>query len=71
MEKIYRREDGSRVKVVVNPWIDYNDVKYRLDVYTSQPRKRTYINVEDTNDFTWRRLSMEDRRKHTFEKQLD
>lgn len=71
MEKIYRRDNGSRVKVVVHPWMDFNKMVYRVDVYTAAPRKRTYLNVEDSNDFRWRRLSMEDRRKDTFNKQME
>ncbi len=63
-EKTFRRDDGSRVKVEVRLEIEYG----RKPVFTywagaCQPRKRTFISATNHDDYSWRRLSREDRDK--------
>lgn len=71
MEKIYRRDNGLRIKVIVNVSLYRGEMHYRVDVYTAQPKKRTYLNVQNTDDYSYRSLSMDDRRTSTFQKQLE
>jgi len=62
-EKILRRDDGLRVKVI-SKLIQYsNKAEYKQYVLVCQKRKRTWISPTDTNNYTYRRLSMEDREK--------
>jgi hypothetical protein len=64
MEKIYKKEDGSKVKLIVdfNFSFNRNNSTYRINVYLCAPNKRKYIKV-DSDDWEYRNLSMEDRRK--------
>lgn len=64
LEKIFKREDGSKVKLVVAFFTtNYSSepVKYRVNVYKCAPNKRIYYAVTDTNDYEWRKLSMVER----------
>lgn len=67
MEKIFKREDGSRIKLCVRilygQWTD-------IDVYIAQPKKKKFIDVHNANDYTYRALNMEERRRSRLECQL-
>jgi len=71
METVIRREDGSRVKIKAYFHAEYRDIEYRCDVYTCEPKKRTWKNVYDSNCYKYRCLSMEDRKKYVAEKELE
>lgn len=65
-EKIFSRPDGSRVKIVASlslGGIFKDPIKWDYFVLTCEPRKRTWRASVDTDDYGYRRLSMEDRRK--------
>jgi hypothetical protein len=69
-EKIFVRESGAKVKITVWLTVDYRDTTWRVDVETCQPKKRTWVNVYSTDDYSFRKLSPEDRRKFIEEKQM-
>lgn len=72
-EKTIRREDGSRVKIMVSVFLDsYNSSEPRYDFETSkcEKGKRTFIYPHLTDDYKWRSLNMSDRRKYQQEKYL-
>lgn len=62
-EKILKREDGSKVKIVVKYSCDYitNGPSWQVDVYLCAPRKRTWELVVDENKYSFRALNKNDR----------
>lgn len=63
-EKIIKREDGSRVKIVVDVVaISHRDIEFRSYVLTCEKGKRTWRGTYDSNLHSYRKLSMEDRRE--------
>ncbi len=72
-EKELLREDKSRVLITVRTWMDgFGDsaLKYDVSVATKQPRKRTWIHLNFSDNYTFRALSMEDRKKFMYNEQL-
>lgn len=69
-EKQYKREDGSKVRLSVSICIDFRDVYRNIDVMVCPAGKRTFYNVHSTDDYSWRKLNTEDRKKAILEKQL-
>src|SRR5690606_32328719 len=61
LEKIYKREDGSKAKVIASFYADFRDSKWSFEVEYCEPRKRTWKSPVDNNGYEYRRLSMEDR----------
>lgn len=73
-EKIIKREDGSKVKISISFYSDSfrpESDKYRVAVQTCAKRKRTWINVTNSDDYSYRCLSMDERSKFAKEKQLE
>jgi len=63
-EKIIKREDGSRVKIVVDVVaISHRDIEFRSYVLFCEKGKRTWRGTYDANLHSYRKLSMEDRRE--------
>lgn len=62
-EKIFKRQDGLKVKVMVTLRLDRGGIDWSVDAATCRPPKRTWTNVVDTNDYSYRKLSMEERRQ--------
>lgn len=62
-EKIIKRDDGSRVMLVVEFNADYRGVMWRVDVRRSAPGKRKFFDVVDTNDFDYRLQSFPEGRE--------
>lgn len=62
-EKTLKREDGSKVNISVSFYSDNfsNHVRYSVSVSVCEPKKRTFKYVNDTDNFTWRRLSQPER----------
>ncbi len=57
-----RRVDGTRVKITAQLYIEISGgVKYSFSVFTRAPRKRTWVNAVNHDDYTWRRLSHAER----------
>ena len=73
-EKIIRKDDGSRVKIVVSVSTDIwrgSDVDYTISVEICEPKKRTFKAVVDCNTYAYRGLSLEDRRQYCLEKNIE
>lgn len=72
-EKIYKRQDGSKVKVIAEFSVDAyrNNHSWGFSVEFCEPNKRTWRSPVDTDNYMWRKLSMEDRRKDNVRKFLE
>lgn len=65
-EKIFKRVDGSKVKLIVKlilEWTDYSAADWKFACFHCAQRKRTWVDVVNTDSYQWRRLSQDDRRK--------
>lgn len=67
METIFKREDGTRVKLIV--WFSNdpykNGIRWEFRVETCKSGKRKFYDPVNTDDYRFRALSLEDRRIHT------
>lgn len=65
-EKIFKQDDGSRVKVIVElSSISYGTtLNWSFIVLLCAPRKRTWFSPVNNNNYEYRRMSMDDRRAH-------
>lgn len=70
-EKILKRPDGSRVKVVVELICDFDNRPYRwkFTCHHCAKGKRTFISAHNDDDYLWRRLGptardVEERRRY-------
>jgi hypothetical protein len=64
-EHVIKREDGSKVMIsVVSNHDLYKDgnVVYRWDVKKQEKGKRKWVHILDTDNYSYRALSMEDRK---------
>ncbi len=64
-EKIIKRPDGSRVRITIDFRNDWNrkDPEWTFRVDTCEKGKRTWIGPYDSNNYSFRQLSMADRAK--------
>lgn len=70
-ERIFRRDDGSRVKVMVRfKSHTYTGAEYVSEVLTCKKGKRTWEEVFDGGDYSYRCLSLKDRQKSREESML-
>jgi nucleoside-triphosphatase THEP1 len=71
-EKILRREDGSRVRIIVRAG-EYRmtSFKYMTEVHVCKKGKRTWFSVTDINSHEYRRLSSDERDSYVRQKQLE
>ena len=73
-EKIIKNEDGSRVKITVSMSTDSRHMSgadYTISVETCEPKKRTFKSVVDGNSYSYRGLSMDERRKFCLDKNIE
>lgn len=66
-EKIITREDKSKVLIALSMFMDsYGSRKlsFYVSVATKQPKKRKWNYIDFSNNYTWRALSISERRKH-------
>ena len=71
-ELIERKPDGSRVKVTVTIISDWHkDTLYSISVETCEKGKRTWNPTVDGNDYRYRALSMDDRKKFCEQKDIE
>lgn len=69
-EKIIKREDGSKVKLIVN-FFEYRDMpEFIVSGYICNPRKHKFIELHNGDDYQYRALSIEDRKKYDYDKIL-
>lgn len=70
-EKIFKREDGSKVKVTVSHYDDHrHGIMYNVSVSICGIKKRKFECLVNTNSYAWRALSLEDRRKDNMRQAL-
>jgi hypothetical protein len=70
-ETILKREDGTKISIEVTLWVDMrHDATWRIQVSKCPPRKRTYTYVNNTDDYTWRKLTIPEREKATMAEYL-
>lgn len=70
-ETILKRADGTKISIHVSLYVDNrNDCIWKVTVAICHPRKRSYSYVSKGDDYSWRRLSMEDREKATMAEYL-
>lgn len=65
-EKIFKRVDGSKVKLtarLVIEWAVYSQPRWRFECHVCAHKKRAWVDVVDTDSYKWRRLSEDDKRK--------
>lgn len=72
-ETILKREDGSRVKVMVEYYTERYIQKdsYKTKVFTCKKGKRTWKPTFDCDCYKYRGLSMDDRREFEYQSQFD
>jgi hypothetical protein len=64
--KVFKRDDGSQVQITVNLVSDFNRAKFEYSwfAWSRGKGKKKWISPSNSDDYTWRRLSMEDRSRH-------
>lgn len=57
-EKILKRDDGSRVKIVIKFCCDFTalEATWNYEVFFCKPRKRTWTPATDRDSYTFRKL---------------
>jgi len=74
-EEIFKREDGSRVKVIakimIDSWRAKAGFQYSTEVFTCEKGKRTWKPTYDQNCYRYRKLSMEERVEFQDDSKLD
>lgn len=71
-EKILKRSDGTKISIRVNLWLDSIDgCHWDVIVYKCAPRKRTFYSVNNTDDYSWRKLDAEGRKRATIAAYLE
>lgn len=71
LEKTLKREDGKRIRIIVEFFSDYRSSKYRVNVLHCDKGKRTWMGCCNMDSGTYRKLSMEERRKAVEMAQFD
>lgn len=68
-DKIIKRPDGSKVNISIHFWMESFSTKKNYDVSISicEPKKRTFHYVNDTDNYTWRKLSHEEKNAYEHE----
>ena len=61
-EKIITQPDGSKIKIEVSFYLGNDRPCYRASIWKAEKGKRTFRVIIDTDSYTFRALSMEDRR---------
>lgn len=69
-EKIYKREDGQKIRLQISYWHSNYDPVWTVKVSTCQKGKRSWIPTVDGNSYSYRKLSQEDRDKYVIEQAL-
>ena len=77
IEKIFKRDDGSRVKIKCN-WheintigFDNNQINYDFEVFYCPHKKKVFIDTLDREDYEYRRLDIKEKKKWKLKKALE
>lgn len=70
--KIIRRDDGSRVRLIVSvdTGLGHRDVVWRVAVSTCEKRRRTWSLVVDSMRYDYRSMSLEDKDRFLLKRSL-
>jgi len=69
-EKIFKLDDGSRMKILVTAWADFRGVEYNYSVYTSAYKKRSWNDAVDRSLTSFREMSVTERTKEVLKQQI-
>ncbi|HXS59747.1 MAG TPA: hypothetical protein VN703_02925 [Candidatus Sulfopaludibacter sp.] len=71
-EKLFKREDGTKVDIIITFHVaSYSErFSYSVSVSVCHPRKRTFNYVNDHDNFTYRRLSQDEKDIYDMEQNL-
>lgn len=69
-EKIYKREEGQKIRLQINYWHSNYDPVWAINVSTCQKGKRSWVPIVDGNSYSYRKLSQKDRDKYVIEQAL-
>lgn len=70
-ELILKRPDKSQVKITADFWADRRGFGWGIHVQTKGPGKRKWCDFTDTNDYSYRKLSMTERSEFVKASQLE
>jgi hypothetical protein len=70
-EKIIKRNDGSRVKIITTVQELYGNIVYRTSVYYCESGKRLWRSNFSTDDYCYRKLSNDERQIFIENKNLE
>jgi hypothetical protein len=70
IEKVIKREDGSKVRITATINQTYNKLTYETWVHVCGKGKRSWVGVYSTDDFSFRRLDSKGREAFVESKQL-
>ena len=71
LEKTLKREDGKRIRIIVEFFSAHRSYEYRVNVLHCDKGKRTWRACCRMDSWTYRKMSMEERRKAVEMAQLD
>jgi len=69
-EKTLIRPDGSKIKISVSISIDSFNSYTNIFIYKCEKGKRKFISVCDSDSYSYRALSIDERRKNLLDQQL-
>jgi len=71
-EKIIKRDDGSRIRITVNLVVEWSrtEPSWSFVVHSCDKGKRTWTSPVNHDDFSWRKLGMEERREEARRRSL-
>lgn len=70
IEKVFKREDGSKIKLGISLYSNLGSIDRNIYVYICEKNKRTFRDVHNSDDYSWRALNPEDRKAHILKTQL-
>lgn len=71
-EKIIKRDDGSRVRITVELVVEWcrNEARWSFVVHSCDKGKRKWKTPVNHDDYSWRKLGMEERREEDHRRSL-
>ena len=71
-EKIIKREDGSRVRITVSLLVEWSrsEPRWSFVVHRCEKGKRTWTTPVNHDDYSWRKLGMEEKRNEDHRRSL-
>ncbi len=72
-EETLKRQDGSKVSIRVSFFLDsYSEhpANYSCEVSVCEPKKRTFKPILSTNDYSYRKLDLNERQEYKTREQL-